>query len=479
MVGYVRTRGPKCDGCSLPIEWPATYVGNRVYCCEECAEVRACDCPFIGWNDDDGRLPLTSNGSYPGAERQYVQIEHTRAKYFQPPAAAAPVEPGGRVLCPDGRLARVIGALSDKDAGPPTHVALRIPDCWLFGRFPLGGRKVVVPWRRLVTTDERQLSLDMQPDELARLPEYRADSKIVRDVERTFRDEGLRRSFLTTIRVTVLDGIVTLHGHVAHSWLRGCLMETISTVRGVRLVRTELVADDELEVTVAQALARDPRTRPYLIRVKAVQGIVHLTGAADPAVAEEVAAQVPEVRAIAPHVRGSFQTPLLPKIGLRVYVSDGELGRLEQVVIDPRRRRVIALVVAAHVVAVDASTYFQQAIMTVKRLVVPAADVRVATETAMHLSLDYSAAVKLPVYCVGNYIMPDVEWPPPFDYQREQVRFTPNARAVAREGRSDDRAVCIGKVIAHRAGMIPPPRLCLEQLRGLPSCAMTGWWRPA
>jgi osmotically-inducible protein OsmY len=63
-------------------------------------------------------------------------------------------------------------------------------------------------------------------------------------------------------------------------------------VLGVRLA---LVADDELEVAVAQALGHDPRTRSKIIRVTASGGIVQLSGDVVP-VAQEIAASVPGVR---------------------------------------------------------------------------------------------------------------------------------------------------------------------------------------
>ncbi|MBW3607732.1 MAG: BON domain-containing protein, partial [Actinobacteria bacterium] len=67
-------------------------------------------------------------------------------------------------------------------------------------------------------------------------------------------------------------------------------------------MRNELVADDDLEIAVAEALGRDPRTRRQRIQVDAFQGIVHLRGEVPTgevlAAAEEVAAAVHGVRSV-------------------------------------------------------------------------------------------------------------------------------------------------------------------------------------
>ena len=83
---------------------------------------------------------------------------------------------------------------------------------------------------------------------------------------------------LPALCVDVRDGVVTLRGHVASRSHRARAEKVARQTRGVRELHDELVADDDLEIRVAQALSRDPRTRAYYIQVHASQGVVHLVG---------------------------------------------------------------------------------------------------------------------------------------------------------------------------------------------------------
>src|SRR5579885_2096429 len=116
-------------------------------------------------------------------------------------------------------------------------------------------------------------------------------------VDALWNDDLLRRVDLPFVRVTVQDGIVTLEGNVVTGIHRLRAEEIVRKVPGVLDVQNHLIGDEELEIAVAQALGRDERTRYQLIRVRAVQGIVRLSGEVS-AAAEEIAARVPGVREV-------------------------------------------------------------------------------------------------------------------------------------------------------------------------------------
>ncbi len=77
------------------------------------------------------------------------------------------------------------------------------------------------------------------------------------------------------------DGVVEVRGHVRSRLIKDGLLRTLRSVPGVREVEDHLVADPDLELAVAQALASDPRTRqipPGAITIHSIFGIVTLFG---------------------------------------------------------------------------------------------------------------------------------------------------------------------------------------------------------
>ncbi len=78
----------------------------------------------------------------------------------------------------------------------------------------------------------------------------------------------------------------------------------------MRQVCNRLVADDDLQVAVAEALGRDPRTRAVQPRVQVDFGRVTLIGRVrdEPtrAAAASVATDVPGVRAVVNQLRPAF-----------------------------------------------------------------------------------------------------------------------------------------------------------------------------
>ena len=68
------------------------------------------------------------------------------------------------------------------------------------------------------------------------------------------------------ITVTVDDGVVTLSGYVSSASIKGMASILAGSVDGVSEVVNELLADPDLERSVALALAQDERTRSLPIR---------------------------------------------------------------------------------------------------------------------------------------------------------------------------------------------------------------------
>ena len=87
------------------------------------------------------------------------------------------------------------------------------------------------------------------------------------------------RTSRAEITVTVEDDrVVSLSGYVPSASIKGMAGVLAGTVQGVSQVVNDLIADPDLERTVALALAADSRTRTWPIRVRSELGHVQLQG---------------------------------------------------------------------------------------------------------------------------------------------------------------------------------------------------------
>jgi osmotically-inducible protein OsmY len=86
------------------------------------------------------------------------------------------------------------------------------------------------------------------------------------------------RTSRSEISVRVDDGRVTLSGYVPSSSIKRMAAFLAGSVDGVDEVVNDLLADPDLERSVAVALAADERTRPLTVRVRAEIGNAQLQG---------------------------------------------------------------------------------------------------------------------------------------------------------------------------------------------------------
>jgi osmotically-inducible protein OsmY len=205
--------------------------------------------------------------------------------------------------------------LVDPATTQATHFVLRQAAPW--------SKRVVVPvgWAVEVTPATVRLAVDRA--QVRTLPEYRPDHELTAAILAALRAHPRLRRVLRgiisfapalshprgewAIRVRVAQGIVTLEGHVPAHGFGHMAAQIARRITGVRQVRDRLVADDDLQVAVAVALGRDPRTRAVQPRVRVDRGRVTLIGRASDAptraAAGAVAAAVPGVRGVANQLR--------------------------------------------------------------------------------------------------------------------------------------------------------------------------------
>jgi hyperosmotically inducible protein len=138
----------------------------------------------------------------------------------------------------------------------------------------------------------------------------RANGRTPRDVEleEAAREALVRYGTLRiwghSVEIKASDGTVTLDGHVRTVTSKETAERLIRVVPGVKGVKNNLFVDTDLEIAVAQALARDPRTVNGFpgILVGCAFGKVFLKGNVAlqeiKKAAGEIAMQVPGVREV-------------------------------------------------------------------------------------------------------------------------------------------------------------------------------------
>ncbi len=243
--------------------------------------------------------------------------------------------------------------------------------------------------------------------------------------------DDLRALDINSLDLKVHDGDVWLVGHVINAYHRQLAENLVKAVPGVNSVHNELVADPELVIEVAQALAADARTRPYIIPVGVFHGWVHLGGQVPTqearSAAEAVAASVPSVRGVVTLPRlpknngatcveaGKGNCQIQPQIGDRVYARDGQAGKVAGVIINPCNRLV------THVVLV--ADFESKGQIVHEKLLVPAEAVHNANEGSLFLSDSLRDLAMRPVFDEDDFPPPPPEWRPPYPYTQGALRW--------------------------------------------------------
>ena len=284
-----------------------------------------------------GRSPTAQR---PGMlESQIAQPERERL--------ALQLGAGHKVFCQDGHAGKVSMALLDPSGQVKGFVMHS-------GHLP--GRKLIVPVAWVQEVDKENVHLSVEKSALDGLPEYSSDYALAEELDKVLWDDDiLRESDYNQIDVTVQDGIVRLRGHVVTEMNKTRVEDAARSIAGELGIENQLVADEDLVISVSHALGRDERTRLKQVYVGAQNGVITLSGQVDSAAlreaAEEVAASVPEVRGVVNYLQApdvtvdpEEQRVLEPPIGREIFATDMPLGQVERVIINPHNRRVTSFV---------------------------------------------------------------------------------------------------------------------------------------
>jgi osmotically-inducible protein OsmY/sporulation protein YlmC with PRC-barrel domain len=251
---------------------------------------------------------------------------------------------------------------------------------------------------------------------------FLSDRALAAQITRVLEHDHLTSSGgVVHLHVAVRGTIATLTGHVVRLRDKTQAEAAASATPGVAAVVNRLVVDNELMIGVAQALGYNPQTQNEQIQVNVQHGVVYLGGTVHRAslrgAAAQIAAAIPQVRGIINRIQGTGlvidrneEHFVQPQIGGEIYATDGPVGRVQQVIIDPQTRRVTAVVVAMQIAGGH-------------QLLLPLSRIRFAPSGALFLRVNRDEVDHFAAFNGHNFDAPPADWQPPFPYQSADVLF--------------------------------------------------------
>jgi osmotically-inducible protein OsmY len=185
-------------------------------------------------------------------------------------------------------------------------------------RHPIAGGEALLSVDQLADLQAGHLEVTVSPQEFALLPHYQADPELEEEVRQALWDYPRLRIDLGAVKVHAQCNEVWLLGHVSSDINRRLMEDLARAVTAVREVHNELVADTDLAVEIAGALAKHEETRGLPIGVYPDLGEVYLRGLvpteAVKQAAEQVAGEVPGIKGLHNELVVSAKTDYLPTL---------------------------------------------------------------------------------------------------------------------------------------------------------------------
>ncbi len=185
-------------------------------------------------------------------------------------------------------------------------------------RHAIAGGDVLLSVEQLVGLQSERLEVKVSPKDFAQLAHYHPDPELEGEVRQALWDYPRLRIDLGAVTVHAQCNNIWLLGHVSSDINRRLMEDLARGVSGVRELHNELVADNDLAIAVAGALAKREETRGLPIGVYPNLGEVYLRGVvptdAVKQLAEKVAASVPGIKTLHNELMVSATTDHLPTL---------------------------------------------------------------------------------------------------------------------------------------------------------------------
>jgi osmotically-inducible protein OsmY len=255
--------------------------------------------------------------------------------------------------------------------------------------------------------------------------------------EALWKDEAFRATDYDNIEVHVHDSVASLYGHVSSLTNQHRAERVLQTVPGLLGVNNFLIPDDRLLYEVATALGSLEHTHNCKFFTGVSHGIVLLSGTVGDAkvklLAEKCAASNPNVRGVINSIRvpGEDQDPseqqfLQPTIGEEIFFLNGISGVVQQVIINPDNRRVIAMTVRGRFTnqRQDLKSLNNGEARQSERIIVLSMDlVRYMTKVSGFLNINSKDKNRYTDFDPAAFILPNVDWNLPYPYCNGDVLF--------------------------------------------------------
>ena len=132
------------------------------------------------------------------------------------------------------------------------------------------------------------------------------------------------------------------------------------------------------------------------------------------------------------------QRVLQPLIGQAAYAQDLFLGSVERVMIGPHHRRVTAFVVRGNFPDLEHSRRGMlpdEIPRKERQVVLPIYAVHIVSISGVLLTVSAADAARCPDFDPGEFIVPDLDWQPPYPYKSSEVLLDPTGLHVQKLSR--------------------------------------------
>ena len=268
--------------------------------------------------------------------------------------------------------------------------------------------------KKMMQSQDNQLSL------------LNSDASTLAEIWRAIRKyQTISAVDMDSFSVAVEKGFVLLTGHVSKKYHRELIAEIAMSLPDIHTVHNRLVVDSDLTIEIAESLAKDERTRHFILPVGCAHGWVRIGGVVPrrelQRAAEELAAQVPSVRGVLsrPRVIGEpFEVErqaFQPRIGTKIYDYSRQEGVVQQVVIQPCNRLVTHAVVAA-------SDFYNGSLVS-HEYVIPLQSIEVINPESLFVKRNEQPLKSFPALDELKYPSAPSDWQPPYPYALSDVRW--------------------------------------------------------
>jgi osmotically-inducible protein OsmY len=276
-------------------------------------------------------------------------------------------------------------------------------------------------------------------------PDQKTDAALKGTVDRRlWNDDVLRAIESYEIDVHVKDRVVHLDGHIASTTSQRRIQNALRAIPGLLGIQNNLIMDDKLTLEVAASLGTLEHIYGCKFFTGASHGVVSLNGLVSDEdvklLAEKNVSAHPNVRAVINNVRVSGaevelqgQPFLQPIVGQTIYFLDGPSGIVNQVIINPNNRRVVAMILRGQFANQPQelkSTNHGQARSPERFVVVPMDAVRYLTKASGFLHINTKESKRYMDFDPTHFSPPTNDWKAPYPYCPDDVLFPVEKRKV-------------------------------------------------